>query len=234
MTAPSFECFSYNDMEWIKDTVPVRISDLLIAYENKDVYLARQKGIHEYLDALYIDFEFCMCKPFRESGYIYIPEFFMYKWYHNVVVLTYYLIRNKVKEILTLVLINVILSDYRFYIYSNNKKYDISLLADSDFCNCIESVNKDILTNNEYLNNALATGKRECCNQMYKRNQAMLKLLEKCIDKNKVSTKELIDFILTYNSDDYIPSISLDFFGKTWFSFVGYIKHNKDSLTLTL
>ena len=42
--------------------------------------------------------------------------------------------------------------------------------------------------------------------------------------------KDIADFILTYDGDDYIPCVSLDPFGDEMFCFVKYIEHNKENI----
>ena len=160
----------------------------------------------------------------------------MYKWYHYVTVLTYYLIREKVKTIPLITLVNVILSDYRYYLFSK-KYHDTLWLNRSDFENCIGTFNTDTLLNNRYLNFALLSnecGAKELKvplhlpknSTIYERSKAMTALLKKSVDSDNVYTNDTADFILTYDGDDYIPLVSLDLFGDEMFSFVSYVKHN--------
>ena len=216
--------------------VKVDINDSLSVYEDKRVNAARKKGIHALIDTIFCDWDCTFCKPFRESHMLYFPEILMYKWYHYVTVLTYYLIRENVKTIPLLTLVNVILSDYRYYTLT--KKYnDTVWLTRSDFENCISTFNIDTLINNRYLKFALLYN--ECDAQelglrlnlpenseMYERNKAMSALLKKSIDSDQVYTKDIADLILTYCRDDYMPLVSLDLFGDEMFDFVAYIKHN--------
>ena len=110
----------YNEVDFNKIAVKVEINDKIAVYEDKRVNAARNKGIHELIDTLFCDWNFHFCKPFRESMMIHFPEILMYKWYHHVTVLVYYLIRENVKTIPLLTVVNVILSDYRYYTFSKS------------------------------------------------------------------------------------------------------------------
>ena len=87
----------HNEVDPNKIGVKVDINDSLAVYEDKHVNAARKKGVHEFIDTIFCDWNSSFCKPFRESRMVYSPEILMYKWYHYVTVLTYYLIREKVK-----------------------------------------------------------------------------------------------------------------------------------------
>ena len=216
--------------------VKVDINDSLSVYEDKRVNAARKKGVHALIDTIFCDWDSHFCKPFCESHMLYFPEILMYKWYHYVTVLTYYLIRENVKTIPLLTLVNVILSDYRYYLLS--KKYNDTLwLTGSDFENCISTFNIDTLTNNRYLKFALLYNECDAKelgvplhlpenSPIYERSKAMTELLKNSVDSDNVYTNDIADLILTYCGDDYIPLVSLDLFGDEMFSFVAYIKHN--------
>lgn len=216
--------------------VKVDINDSLAVYEDKRVNAARKKGVHALIDTIFCDWDSHFCKPFRESHMLYFPEILMYKWYHYVTVLTYYLIREKVKTIPLLTLVNVILSDYRYYLFS--KKYNDTLwITRSDFENCINTFNIDTLTNNRYLKFALLSNECDAKelgvplhlpenSPIYKRNKAMTELLRKNVDSDHVYAKDIADLIITYYGDDYVPLVALDLFGDEMFDFVAYIKHN--------
>lgn len=226
----------YNEVDPDKIGVKVDISDSFAVYEDKRVNAARKKGVHALIDTIFCDWDSHFCKPFRESHMLYFPEILMYKWYHYVTVLTYYLIRENVKTIPLLTLVNVILSDYRYYLFS--KKYNDTLwLNRSDFENCVSTFNIDTLLNNRYLKFALLYSECDAKelgvplhlpenSPIYERNKAMTELLKKSIDGDHVYTKDIADLILTYDGDDYMPLVSLDLFGDEVFSFVSYIKHN--------
>lgn len=191
MTSLSFEHSCYNEVDFNKITVPVEINDNITVYEDKRVNAARNKGVHELIDTLFCDWDFYFCKLFRESWMLYFPEILMYKWYHHVTVLTYYLIREKVKTISLLTVVNVILSDYRYYTFS--KKYnDTSWRSDSDFEYCISLFTTDTLLNNKHLKLALLSNELDAKklgiplhlpenSTMYKRNKAMIALLKRVL-----------------------------------------------------
>lgn len=164
----------------------------------------------------------------------------MYQWYHNVAVLVYYLVREKVKSVQLTTLVNVILSDYRYYLFS--KKYSDTLWStDSDFDNCISLFTKDTLLNNKHLRLALLYDETDAkelgvslkpeSSQMYERNKAMTALLKKNTDSGLIYTKDIADLILTYDGDDYTPYVALDLFGDEMFCFVPYIKHNIENVS---
>ena len=216
--------------------VKVDINDSLSVYEDKRVNAARNKGVHALIDAIFCDWDSNFCKPFRESHMLYFPEILMYKWYHYVTVLTYYLIRENVKTIPLLTLVNVILSDYRYYLLSK-EYHDTLWLTGSDFENCISAFNIDTLTNNRYLKFALLYNECDAKelgvplhlpenSPIYERSKAMTELLKNSVDSDNVYTKDIADLILTYCGDDYLPLVSLDLFGDEMFDFVAYIKHN--------
>ena len=236
MTSLSSEHSCHNEVDWDKIAVPVEINDNITVYEDKRVNVARNKGVHEFIDTIFCDWNFYFCKLFRESWKLYLPELLMYKWYHHVTVLTYYLIRANIKTIPLLTLVNVILSDYRYYIFS--KKYsDTSWCTDSDFENCISNFNTDILLNNSHLKLALLSNEFDAKelgiplhlpenSLVYERNKAMTSLLKKSADSGQIYTKDIADLILTYEDEDYTPYVALDLFGNKVFDFVSYIKHN--------
>lgn len=231
----------YNEGDFDKLGVPVEINDNITVYEDKRVNAARNKGIHELIDTLFCDWDFHFCKPFRESMMIHFPEILMYKWYHYVTVLVYYLIRASVKTIPLLTLVNVILSDYRYYTFS--KKYiDTSWRSDSDFENCISLFTTDTLLNNRRLKLALLSNEFDAKelgvplhlpenSTMYERNKAMTALLKKSVDSGQIYTKDIVDLILTYEDEDYTPYVALDLFGDEMFDFVSYIKHNIENFS---
>lgn len=231
----------YNEVDLDKIAVPVKINENITVYEDKRVNAARSKGVHELIDTIFCDCNFHFCKPFRESWMVHFPEILMYKWYHYVTVLAYYLIRANVKTIPLLTLVNVILSDYRYYTFS--KKYiDTSWCSDSDFEHCISLFTTDTLLNNKYLKLALLSNEFDAKelgislnlpenSTMYERNKAMTALLKKSVDSGQIYTKDIVDIILTYDGDDYIPCVSLDLFGDEMFSFVAYIKHNIENVS---
>lgn len=241
MTALSSEHSCYNEVDFNKISVPVEINDSITVYEDKRVNAARNKGIHEFIDTIFCDFDFHFCKPFRESWMIHFPEILMYKWYHYATVLAYYLIRENVKTIPLLTVVNVILSDYRYYTFS--KKYiDTSWRSDSDFEHCINLFTTDTLLNNKYLKLALLSNELDAKelgislhlpenSLIYKRNKAMAALLKKSVDSGQIYTKDIVDLILTYDGDDYIPYVALDLFGSEMFDFVSYIKHNIENVS---
>ena len=98
--------------------------------------------------------------------------------------------REKVKTIQLLTLVNIILSDYRYYLFS--KKYNDTLwLNRSDFENCIGTFNTDTLINNMYLKFALLSNECDAKelnvplhlqenSPIYERSKAMPALLKKC------------------------------------------------------
>ena len=232
----------YNEVDFNKIAVPVEISDNITVYEDKRVNAARSKGVHELIDTLFCNWNSHFCKPFCESRMIHFPEILMYKWYHHVTVLAYYLIRAKVKTIPLLTLVNVILSDYRYYIFSKEKYNDTSWGTDSAFEYCISVFNTDTLLNNKYLKLALLSNEFDAKELgislhlpensiMYERNKAMTAILKKSADGGQIYTKDIADLILTYDGDDYIPCVSLDLFGDEMFSFVAYIKHNIENVS---
>lgn len=241
MTALSSECSCYNEVDLDKIAVPVEINDNITVYEDKRVNAARNKGVHEFIDTIFCDWDFHFCKPFRESKMIYFPEILMYKWYHYVTVLAYYLIRANVKTIPLLTVVNVILSDYRYYTFS--KKYiDTSWRSDSDFENCISLFTIDTLLNNKHLKLALLSNEFDVKelgvslnlpenSTMYKRNKAMTAILKKSADSGQIYTKDIADLILTYEDEDYTPYVALDFFGDEVFDFVSYIRHNIENVS---
>lgn len=226
----------YNEVDPDKIGVRVDINDSLAVYEDKRVNAARKKGVHEFIDTIFCKWNAHFCKPFRESHMIYFPEILMYKCYHCVIVLTYYLIRENVKTIPLLTLVNVILSDYRYYLLSK-KYHDTLWLTGSDFENCISTFNIDTLTNNRYLKFALLYNECDAKelgvplhlpenSPIYERSKAITEFLRKSVDSDQVYTKDIADLILTYCGDDYLPLVSLDLFGDEMFDFVKYIKHN--------
>ena len=144
----------HNELGHDKIGVKVDISDSFAVYEDKRVNAALNKGVHEFIDTIFCDWNSSFCKPFSEFRMVYFPEILMYKWYHYVTVLTYCLIRENVKTIPLLTLANVILSDYRYYLLSK-KCNDTLWLTGSDFENCINAFNIDTLFNNMYLKFAL-------------------------------------------------------------------------------
>lgn len=226
----------HNEVDPDKIGVKVEINDGLAVYEDKRVNAARKKGLHALIDTLGCRWNFYFCKLFRESWKLYFPEILMYQWYHYVTVLTYYLVREKVKSIPLLTFLNVILSDHRYYILT--KKYnDTSWSSDPSFENCINTFTTDTLISNKQLRFRLISSKCEAeelglilnlpeNSEMYERNKAMLTLLKNSIRTDRVCTKDIADLILTYDGDDYIPLVQLDYFGDEMFSFVAYIKHN--------
>ncbi len=236
MTAPISECSCYNERNFDELGVPVKINENITVYVDKRVNAARNKGVHEFIDIIFCDWDFYFCKLFRESGKLYFPEILMYKWYHYVTVLAYYLIRENVKTIPLLTVVNVILSNYKYYIFS--KKYiDTSWRSDSDFEHCISLFTTDTLLNNKYLKLALLSNESDAKklgvplhlpenSTMYERNKAMTALLKKSADSGQIYTKDIADLILTYDGDDYIPCVPLDLFGDEVYLFVGYIKNN--------
>lgn len=231
----------YNEVDLDKIAVPVEISDNITVYEDKRVNAARSKGVHELIDTIFCDFDFHFCKPFCESWVIHFPEILMYEWYHYVTVLAYYLIRENVKTIPLLTVVNVILSDYRYYTFS--KKYsDTSWHNYSNFEFCISLFTTDTLLNNEYLKLALLSNEFDAKELgislhlpensiMYERNKAMTAIFKKSAASGQIYTKDIADLILTYDGDDYIPCVSLDLFGDEMFSFVAYIKHNIENVS---
>lgn len=242
MTAPISECSCYNERDFNELGVPVKINDNITVYEDKRVNAARNKGVHEFIDTIFCEWDSHFCKPFRESWMIYFPEILMYKWYHHVTVLAYYLIRENVKTIPLLTVVNVILSDYRYYIFSNEKINDTSWITGSDFEYCINLFNTDTLLNNKYLKLALLSNESDAKelgvplhlpenSTMYERNKAMTALLKKSADSGQIYTKDIADLILTYDGDDYIPCVPLDLFGDELFNFVSYIKHNIENVS---
>lgn len=215
----------------------MEINDNITVYEDKRVNAARSKGVHALIDTIFCDFDFSFCKLFRESWKLYFPELLMYKWYHHITVLTYYLIREKVKTIPLLTLVNVILSDYRYYTFSKEKNNDTSWNTNSDFEYCISLFTKDTLLNNRRLKLALLSNEfdaKELCvslnlpenSTMYERNKTMTALLKKSVDSSQIYTKDIADLILTHEDEDYTPYVALDLFGDEMFNFVSYIKHN--------
>lgn len=241
MTALSSECSCHNEVDLDKIAVPVKINDNITVYEDKRVNAARNRGVHEFIDTIFCDWNFYFCRPFRESGMLYFPEILMYKWYHYITVLAYYLIRENVKTIPLLTVVNVILSDYRYYIFS--KKYsDTSWCTDSAFEHCISLFTTDTLLNNKHLKLALLYNEFDAKelgvplhlpenSPMYKRNKAITALLKKSADSGQVYTKDIANLILTYDGDDYIPCVALDLFGDEMFNFVSYIKHNIENVS---
>ena len=235
MSSLSSEHSCYNEVDFNKIAVPVEINENITVYEDKRVNAARNKGVHELINTIFCDWNVHFCKPFRESWMIHFPEILMYKWYHYVTVLAYYLIRANVKTIPLLTVVNVILSDYRYYTFS--KKYiDTSWRSDSDFEHCISVFNTDTLLNNKYLKLALLSNESDAKelgvplhlpenSPMYKRNKAMTTLLKKSVDNGQIYTKDIADLILTYEDEDYTPYVALDLFGDEMFNFVSYIKH---------
>lgn len=231
----------YNEVDFNKIAVPVEINDNITVYEDKRVNAARNKGIHEFIDTIFCDWNAHFCKPFRESWVIHFPEILMYKWYHNITVLAYYLIRENVKTIPLLTVVNVILSDYRYYTFS--KKYnDTSWKTYSNFEDCISLFTTDTLINNMYLKLALLSSELDFKelglflhlpenNPMYKRNKAMTALLKKCVDSGQIYTKDIANLILTYDEDDYTPCVALDLLGNEMFNFVSYIKYNIENIS---
>lgn len=226
----------HNELDPDKIGVKVDISDSFAVYEDKRVNAALNKGVHEFIDTIFCDWNSSFCKPFRESRMVYFPEILMYKWYHYVTVLIYYLIREKVKTIPLLTLVNVILSDYRYYLFSK-EYHDTLWLSRSDFDNCINTFSIDTLFNNSYLKFALLFNECDAKelevplhlpenSSIYERNKAMTSLLKRCVGGDQVYAKDIADLILTYDADDYIPLVSLDLFGDEMFDFVAYIKHN--------
>lgn len=238
--ALSSEHSCYNEVDWDKIAVPVEINDNVTVYEDKRVNAARNKGVHEFIDTICCDWNFYFCRHFRESRWVTFPEILMYQWYHNVAVLVYYLIREKVKTVQLTTLVNVILSNYRYYIFS--KKYnDTSWSTDSDFENCISLFTTDTLLNNRRLKLALLSDEFEAKelglilkpenNKMYERNKAMTSLLKKNADSDIIYTKDIAGFILSYEDDDYTPYVALNLFGDEMFDFVSYIKHNIENVS---
>lgn len=237
----SSEHSCHNEVDWDKIAVPVEINDNITVYEDKRVNAARSKGVHEFIDTIFCDWDFYFCKPFRESWVLHFPEILMYKWYHYVTVLAYYLIRENVKTIPLLTVVNVILSNYRYYTFS--KKYiDTSWYSDSAFEHCINLFTTDTLLNNRYLKLALLSNEFDAKELgvplhlpensiMYERNKAMNDLLKKNANSGQVYTKDIVDLILTYDGDDYIPCVPLDLFGDEIFCFVSYIKHNIENFS---
>ena len=230
----------YNEVDPDKIGVKVDISDSFAVYEDKRVNAARKKGVHALIDTLPCKWNSHFCKPFCESNMMYFPEILMYQWYHYVTVLTYYLVREKVKAIPLLTLINVILSNHKYYLFSK-EYHDTLWLSRSDFENCINTFNIDTLINNTYLKLALLYNGRDAKelgiplhlpenSPIYERNKAMAELLKKSVDSDQVYTKDIADLILTYDGDDYIPLVSLDLFGDELFSFVAYIKYNIENV----
>lgn len=242
MSGLSSEHSCYNEVEWDKIAVPVKINDNITVYEDKHINAARNKGVHEFIDTIFCDWDFYFCKLFRDSWTLYFPEILMYKWYHYVTVLAYYLIREKVKTIPLLTVVNVILSDYRYYIFSKEKINDTSWITNSDFEYCISLFNTDTLLNNKYLKLALLSNELDAKelgvpfhlpenSTMYERNKAMTALLKKSVDSGQIYTKDIADLILTYEDEDYTPYVALDLFGDEMFDFVSYIKHNIENFS---
>lgn len=241
MTALSSEHSCYDEVDFDKIAVPVKINDSITVYEDKRVNAARNKNVHEFIDTIFCDFDFHICKPFCDSWMIYFPEILMYEWYHHVTLLAYYLIRSNVKTIPLLTVVNVILSDYRYYVFS--KKYiDTAWHSDSDFEDCISEFTTDTLLNNKHLKFRLLSNEIDAKelgvslnlpenSLIYERNKAMTALLKKNADSGQIYTKDIANFILTYEGDDYIPCVSLDLFGDEMFNFVSYIKHNIENIS---
>lgn len=233
----------YNEVDLKKLAVPVEINDNITVYEDKRVNADRNKGIHEFIDTIFCNWGFQFCRPFLESMMLHSPEILMYKWYHHVTVLIYYLIRENVKTIPLLTVVNVILSDYRYYTFS--KKYiDTSWRTDYEFQYCISLFTTDTLLNNKYLKLALLSDEFDAKelgvplhlpenSTMYERNKAITALLRKSVDSGQIYTKDIADLILTYEDEYYTPSVALDLFGDEMFSFIAYIKYNiKKTLAL--
>ena len=242
MTSLSSEHSCHNEVDWDKIAVPVEINDNITVYEDKRVNVARNKGVHEFIDTIFCDWDFYFCKLFRESRMIHFPELLMYKWYHHVTVLVYYLIRANVKTIPLLTLVNVILSNYKYYIFSKEKYGNTSWSTDSDFEYCISLFTTDTLLNNRHLKLALLSNEFDAKelgvplhltenNPMYKRNKAMTTLLKKSADNGTIYTKDIVDLILTYEDEDYTPYVALDLFGDEMFNFVSYIKLNIENVS---
>lgn len=233
----SSEHSCYNEVDLNKIADPVKLNDSVILYADKRVNAARNKSVHDFIDTIFCKWNAHFCKPFRESQTLYFPEILMYKWYHYITVLAYYLIRTNVKAIPLLTLVNIILSDYRYYIFSKERCSDSSWLNDSDFEHCISSFSRDILLNNKYLKLALLSNELDAKelgiplhlpenSPMYERNKAITALLNKSIDSGQIYTKDIADLILNYAGDDYTPYVSLDLFVSEMFDFVEYIKSN--------
>jgi hypothetical protein len=229
-------------VDFNKIAVPVEINDNITVYEDKRVNAARNKDVHEFIDTIFCDWDFYFCKLFRESWKLYFPEILMYKWYHYVTVLAYYLIRENVKTIPLLTVVNVILSNYRYYIFSKDKINDTLWRTDSAFEHCISLFTTDTLLNNKYLKLALLSNESDAKelgvplhlpenSTMYERNKAITALLKKSADSGQIYTKDIADLILTYDGDDYIPCVPLDLFGDELFNFVSYIKHNIENVS---
>lgn len=241
MTALSSEHSCYNEVDFDKIAVPVEINENITVYEDRRVNAARNIGVHEFIDTIFCDFDFHFCKAFYESWMIHFPEILMYKWYHHVTVLAYYLIRSIVKTIPLLTVVSVILSDYRYYIFS--KKYiDTSWHSDSDFEHCISLFTTDTLLNNRRLKLSLLSNENDAKqlelslnlpenSTMYERNKAMTALLKKSAESGQIYTEDIANLILTYEGDDYIPCVSLALFGDEMFNFVSYIKHNIENIS---
>ena len=113
----------------------------------------------------------------------------------------YYLIRENVKTIPLLTLVNVILSDYRYYLLSK-KYHDTLWLTGSDFENCISTFNIDTLTNNRYLKFALLFNECDAKelevplhlpenSPIYERNKSMIELLKRVLMVIKFIQKTL-------------------------------------------
>lgn len=231
----------YNEVDFNKIAVPVEINENITVYEDKRVNAARNRCVHDFIDTIFCNWDFYFCKPFRDSWKLYFPEILMYKWYHYVTVLAYYLIREKVKTISLLTLVNVILSDYRYYTFS--KKYiDTSWSSDSEFEHCISLFTTDTLLNNRHLKLALLSDESDAKelgvslnlpenSKMYERNKAMTAFLKKSVDSDQVYTKDIADLIITYEDEDYTPYVALDLFGDEMFNFVSYIKHNIETVS---
>lgn len=190
MTVLSSEHSCYNEVDLEKIAVPVEINDNITVYEDKRANAARNKGVHEFIDTIFCNFDVYLCKPFKESWMVYFPEILMYTWYHNVTVLVYYLIRANVKTIPLLTLVNVILSDYRYYIFLKEKYNDTLWRAYPNFEDCIDVFNTDTLINNKCLKFALLSNEFDAKElgvslnlpentPMYERNKAMKALLKK-------------------------------------------------------
>lgn len=131
---------------------------------------------------------------------------------------------------------NVILSDYRYYLLSK-KCNDTLWLTGSDFENCVSTFNIDTLLNNRYLKFALLYSECDAKelgvhlhlqenSPIYERSKDMNEFLRKSVDSDQVYAKDIADLILTHCGDDYLPLVSLDLFGDEMFDFVAYIKHN--------
>lgn len=192
----------YNEVDWNKIAVPVEINENITVYEDKRVNAARNKGVHEFIDTIFCAFEFHFCKPFRNLRMVYFPEILMYKWYHNIAVLAYYLIRDKIESIQLTTLVNVILSDYRYYIFSKEKHNDTSWITNPAFEYCISLFTTDTLLNCKYLKLALLSNEFEAKelgvplhlpenSTMYERNKDMTALLKKVLTVVRFTLKIL-------------------------------------------